>query len=64
MTQIQRLCLIALFTLLFIVMLIIGSILIVRGQNAIAAIAFLLAFISVGGQMASLAAWIRHRSKS
>lgn len=63
MTQIQRLSLIALFTLLFIVLLIIGSVLIVRGQTVIAVLVFLLAFVSVGGQMASLAAWIKHRSR-
>lgn len=63
MTQTHRLWLIALFTLLFMLLLIIGSILIVRGQTAIAVAVFLLAFVSVGGQMASLAAWLKHRNR-
>lgn len=51
----------ALFTLLFVLLLLIGSIFILKQQIPAAAAVFLLAFASIGGQMLSLAAFLKHK---
>lgn len=53
----------ALFTLLFLALLLAGSWLLLHKQTAAAVITFLLAFASVGGQMVSLALFIKQKHR-
>lgn len=64
MTPTRRyLWLTALFTLLFLTLMLAGSWLLLHKQTAFAVLAFLAAFASVGGQMASLALFIRQKHR-
>lgn len=53
----------ALCTLLFLVLLLIGSWLLLEKQTALAVVSFVAAFGSVGGQMASLALFLKHKHR-
>ncbi|MDO4693524.1 MAG: hypothetical protein Q4A62_02710 [Eikenella sp.] len=53
----------ALCTLLFLLLLLIGSRLLLEKQAALAALSFIAAFCSVGGQMASLALFLKHKHR-
>lgn len=53
----------ALCTLLFLVLLLIGSWLLLEKQTALAVVSFVAAFGSIGGQMASLALFLKHKHR-
>lgn len=62
MSPVRRyLWLTALCTLLFLLLLLIGSWLLLEKQTAWAAVSFIAAFCSIGGQMASLALFLKHK---
>lgn len=53
----------ALCTLLFLLLLLMGSWLLLEKQTAWAVLCFVAAFISVGGQMAALALFLKHKHR-